>query len=68
MGGVFSAPKVKTPSPAELQAAEEAAAAKARKESQDRRRRGLESNIKTSAVGILSDQPGGYTRKNLLGE
>ena len=69
MGGVFSSPKVEAApvvytSSKDRDAAEE----KARREAQERQRRGLESNIKTSYRGILKNDDNALQRKKLLGE
>ena len=56
MGGVFSSPKVEAAPVVDTSAKDRAAAEeKARREAQERQRRGLESNIKTSYRGILKN-------------
>lgn len=65
MGGVFSAPKVKTPVVAENENTADDVA-KERKKALERQRRGVESTIKTSYSGVLDTK--NMNRKKLLGE
>lgn len=70
MGKVF---KFNTPSSAPVIVDNSAAVAAAeaeeeRKKAQERQRRGLESNIKTSYTGLLDEQNLEFKRKKLLGE
>ncbi len=65
MGGVFSAPKVKTPVVTENENTADDVA-KERKKALERQRRGVESTIKTSYSGVLDTK--NMNRKKLLGE
>ncbi len=66
MGGIFSAPKIEAPAPEPVIDTEE----EERKKAMERRRRGMESTIKTSYKGVLqpTNSGDGLNRKNLLGE
>jgi len=65
MGGVFSAPKIDTPMVTE-QDNTETLISEERKKALERQRRGAESTIKTSYMGVLDTK--NLNRKKLLGE
>lgn len=68
MGGVFSSPKVETVVPDTSQADVAKKADEERVKSLERKRRGIEGNIKTSYTGMLDTKDMNFTRKKLLGE
>lgn len=68
MGGVFNSPKVEQVIP---DTSQEDAAKKSdeeRMKALERKRRGIEGNIKTSYTGMLDTKDMNFTRKKLLGE